>query len=72
MAAIRRRREKVPIEDHDYVDPPELPWPREIITSSNVAYASSIEIRGMRNAAFDKIIETQANTAYASRLEMQH
>lgn len=58
VAAIRRRPKNVPdpMPDHDYVDPLELPQ-MNIITSSNIAYSS--------------IIQTQANAAYASSLEMQ-
>ena len=58
VAVIRRRREKAPIQDYDYIGPPQLPArPQGITTSSNVAYISTIP--------------TQANTAYASTLEMQ-
>ena len=72
MAIIRKRREKAPIQDYDYVGPPELPpRPQVIITSSNVAYTSSNAIQGMRNPVFANTIQTQANTAYASVLEMQ-
>ena len=72
VAIIRKRREKAPIQDYDYVGPPELPRrPQVIITSSNVAYTSNNAIQGMRNAASANTIQTQANTAYASVLEMQ-
>ena len=72
VAVIRRRREKAHIQDYyDYIGPPKLPRPQVIITSSNVAYTSSIEVQSMRNAALANAIPTQANAAYASSLEMQ-
>ena len=71
VVVIRGRHENSPTQDYDYVGPPELPPPRSkvIITSSNVAYASNIDVQGNTTSASD--IQTQANTAYASSLEIQ-
>ena len=67
VVVIRGRRKKAPIQDYDYVGPPQLPPPRSqvIITSANVAYAE------IRSSTASASIQTQANTAYASSLEIQ-
>ena len=66
VVVIRGRHKKAPIQDYDYVGPPELPpISQVIITSANVAYAE------IRSSTASASIQTQANTAYASSLEIQ-
>ena len=66
VVVIRGRRKRAPIQDNDYIDPPQLPPKSQvIITSANVAYAE------IRSSTASASIQTQANTAYASSLEIQ-